>query len=66
MVTFLQSPIGQGAVTGFVAAAAVDFLAFRSFKTWQDVATFDYRVAGIRWVTGIISGIVAALGLGAL
>ena len=61
-----QHPITRGAVSGLVAAAAVDLAAFRSWKRVQDVLAYDWQIAIFRWVQGAVLGAVAAVGLGAL
>jgi hypothetical protein len=59
----LNSPITRGALTGVVAAAYIDFQAFRAWKSWHDVATYQWSTATWRWFQGAMIGAVAA-GLG--
>lgn len=61
-----MSAISIGAATGFVTAAAVDFAAFRSWKSWNEFVSFDWRIAMFRWLVGIVTGAVAGAGLGQL
>jgi hypothetical protein len=61
---FLHNPLTQGAIAGLLSAAAVDFQAFRSWKSFQDVASYSWGTALFRWVQGAIVGFVTAAGLG--
>jgi hypothetical protein len=54
----------QGAIAGFLSAAATDFQAFRSWKSFQDAASYSWGTAMFRWVQGAIVGFVTAAGLG--
>ena len=63
---WLSNPIVQGAVTGAATAAAVDWAAFKAWKKWQDIVTYDWSVATFRWVQGAVVGAVTAAGFGAL
>lgn len=58
--TIWQSAFVTGAVSGFLAAAAVDFAAFRSWKSFREAATYQWGVAAWRWLQGFVAG-----GLGA-
>jgi hypothetical protein len=58
------SPIARGAFAGLVSAAGVDFHAFRSWKSWNDAWSYDYRVASWRWLQGVVYGAAAGAGLG--
>lgn len=60
---FLQSPLVQGAVSGVLAAAAVDFQAFRAWKSFSDVTTYAWSTALFRWAQGAVVGAVSAAGL---
>lgn len=64
MGDLLQHPLARGAVTGIVTAAAVDISAFRSWKSFDDVARYDWKVAAFRWVQGAILGALVAAGFG--
>lgn len=66
METLLANPLLNGAVTGLLAAASVDFAAFRAWKSFDDAKTYDWSVALFRWVQGAIVGVVAAAGLGVI
>lgn len=62
----LQHPIVTGALAGFLAATAVDFQAFRAFKSFQEFRSYSWGLAAFRAVQGIVLGVLAALGIGAL
>lgn len=66
MVSYLQHPLVKGALSGFLSAAAIDFVAFRNFKTLDEFASYSWAVAGFRWIQGAVVGAVTAAGLGAL
>jgi hypothetical protein len=51
-----------GAGTGAISALAVDYHAFRSWKTWHDVATYEWGIASFRTVQG--AGVGALTGFG--
>lgn len=61
---FLHNPIVQGAINGVVAAAVVDFAAFRSWKSFQDAASYSWSTAAFRWFQGAVVGAISAAGLG--
>lgn len=63
---YLQNPLVRGALTGLLAAAVVDFAAFRSWKSVNDALAYDWKVAAWRWFQGAVSGLLAALGFGAV
>lgn len=53
----------QGALTGALSAAWIDFVAFKSWKSFDDVWRYDWRLAAFRWTQGAVTGAVAALGV---
>lgn len=61
MNTLLEKAI-SGAVSGFVAAALVDFSAFQ--RDPKLIKTFDWKLAIGRWAAGLLSGALAGMGLG--
>lgn len=65
MLDLLHNHIVQGAINGVVAAAVVDLTAFRSWKSFEDAATYSWGTAAFRWFQGAIVGAVTAAGLGA-
>lgn len=66
MKEFLANPIVAGAVAGAVAAAAVDFQAFRAWKNVSEATSYDWGTALWRWFQGAVVGAVTATGYGAL
>ena len=60
---FLAHPVTKGAITGFLTAAVVDYAAFRSWKSFNDFFTYDWKLAAFRWSQGTLSGAIAAAGL---
>jgi len=46
-----------------LAAAAVDFAAFRAWKSFNDVATYDWSTASFRWFQGAVVGFLSAAGM---
>ena len=48
-----------GALSGLLSAILIDLHAWQASPT----ATFDFKLAAKRWVTGLVSGVTAALGL---
>lgn len=59
-------PWVRGALTGLWAAFFVDLLAFLKWKSWDEAAAFQIKVAALRWAQGAISGALAGAGFGAL
>ncbi len=53
----------RGAVAGALSAAWIDFAAFRSWKSFDDVWHYDWRLAAFRWLQGAVVGAVTALGV---
>lgn len=64
--TILHSSITRGAIAGIVSAAAVDFHAFRSWKSWHDLGTYSWGLAAFRWFQGAVVGAIVAAGYGGL
>lgn len=63
---FFANRIVQGALTGALAAAAVDFQAFKSWKSWDEAVHYQWGTAIFRWCQGAAIGAAGALGIGAL
>ena len=61
---YLHHPLVAGALSGALAGAAVDISAFRSFKNFDEFASYAWGVAAFRWVQGAVFGALAAAGLG--
>lgn len=55
------SVIAKGALVGVLTAAASDYAAFRSWKSYRDFYTYDWGVASFRWLQGAFVGAVAAV-----
>jgi hypothetical protein len=62
----LNIPAVRAGAAGAAAAGVIDFAAFRQFKSWHDLAVYDWGTASFRWVMGFASGALASLGLGVL
>lgn len=61
---WIHLPIVQGALTGLIGAAVVDFAAFRAWKSWHDIAVYQWGLASFRWFQGAVVGAVTAAGIG--
>ena len=59
-------PLVAGALTGVFSAAAVDIAAFRSWKSYEEAITYDWRIAAWRWFQGAVVGALAAAGIAGL
>lgn len=57
--------IWHGALTGLLAAAAIDYRAFKSWKSWDEAHAYQWSVALWRWTQGAIVGAVSSATLGA-
>ena len=62
--TILASPFVQGALAGLLAAALVDFGAFRTWKSLDDFRTYNWGLAAWRWFQGAVTGLITAAGIG--
>lgn len=60
----LTSPSLKGAVSGLVAAAVVDFSAFKAWKSFDDARHYDWKTAAWRWFQGAVAGAVITAGIG--
>jgi len=65
MTAILSHPLVKGAVSGLVAAMIVDVHAFMRFKSKNDVASYDWGTALLRWGQGLLGGAFTALGMSA-
>lgn len=52
-----------GALAGLVAAALVDFNAFRTWKSIDEATNYAWKVAFWRWFQGALSGALMAAGI---
>lgn len=66
MHTVITNPIVQGAITGAIAAAAVDIAAFRAWKSFRDFVTYDWGIAAFRWFQGAVIGAIMATGVSSI
>ncbi len=65
MTDYLHHPIVQGALSGAVSAALIDFNAFRAWKSYRDAVAYDWPTAIWRWFQGAVAGAVTAAGFSA-
>lgn len=56
----------KGAGVGIGGALLFDLGAFKSWKTWDDFASYDYALATFRAFQGAVLGALAGLGVGAV
>ena len=59
--TILNNSQVRSAIMGFLAATVVDVQAFRKFKTVDEFAAYDWRVAAFRGAQGAIVGVLGSL-----
>lgn len=63
----LQATLGNklvvGALTGVMSAAVVDIVAFRSWKSYEEAAAYNWKLAAWRWFQGAVSGLLTAAGI---
>jgi hypothetical protein len=64
-MTWLHKPIVLGALVGALAAARVDYSAFKAWRSFHEFAVYDWRTALFRWVQGAVVGAVTASGFDA-
>lgn len=62
----LKHPIVAAAIAGALAAARVDYVAFKEWKSVDDFTRYDWKTAGFRWAQGAVSGALSAAGIGYL
>ena len=55
-----------GAVGGALTAARIDYLAFKSWKSFKDFYSYDWGTAAWRWFQGAAIGAVTAGGINGL
>jgi hypothetical protein len=67
--TLMYHPVvtgaAKGAIAGASAAAAVDFQAFRSWKSADEAYNYAWKVAAWRWFQGAVLGAAMGAGFGA-
>jgi hypothetical protein len=64
--TLLHSRAVHGALVGWISTAAVDYQAFRTWKSVQDALKYDWSIALWRWLQGAVLGAVSNSGIGAV
>jgi hypothetical protein len=62
----LHNPLVQGALAGWLSAAGADLAAFRSWKSFDDAAHYDWKVAIWRWFQGTLLGVLSGAGFAGL
>lgn len=54
--TVWYSAIFRGALVGALTAARIDYLAFKSWKSFDEIWVYNWRTAAFRWFQGAIVG----------
>ena len=62
----LALPVVRGVLSGWLAAAAVDYRAFVAWRSFHDVASYQWNTALFRWCQGAVIGGLTAVGYGAI
>lgn len=62
-LSFLENVYVKGALTGALAAAAVDIAAFRSWKSINEALEYEWSIAIFRWGQGAVVGFLTAAGI---
>ena len=63
LTTFLHNSLVRGALSGFIAAAAVDYHAFLQWKSLDEARAYAWGTAFFHWTQGAVVGAVTAAGL---
>ncbi len=58
--TILNNAQVRGAISGFLAATLIDVQAFRRFKSLDEFAAYDWRLAAFRGAQGAVVGILGS------
>lgn len=66
LITLGHNPIVRGAFIGALAAANIDFQAFRAWKSFDDWWTYSWSLAVFRWSQGAVLGALTAAGIAGL
>lgn len=66
MTELFTHPVIRGALSGLLSAAAVDFAAFRKWQSFDELLTYNWKLAAWRWFQGVVVGGLVALGLGGM
>lgn len=59
----VRNPVIRSAAIGACSAAAVDYRAFLSWKSFDDAMAYDWNVAAWRWLQGAVIGATTGFGL---
>lgn len=62
----LLKQIGAGALAGLISAAAVDYSAFKRWKSFDEAVKYKWSLALWRWFKGAVIGAVTSAGVGAV
>jgi hypothetical protein len=60
MAEYLNNPYVRSAITGFLAATVIDVQAFRKFKSLDEFAAYDWRIALFRGAQGAVVGLLGS------
>jgi len=60
---YLALPFVQAIITGLVGGIAVDIVAFRTFKSWNEFAAYDWSIFSWRAFQGAVGGVLGYFGL---
>ena len=60
---YLALPFVQAVITGLVGGIAVDIVAFRTFKSWNEFASYDWSIFSWRAFQGAVGGVLGYFGL---
>ncbi len=61
----IANPIVHGIIEGVGGALVIDYMAFRSWKKFDDALAYDWPTAAWRWIQGAVGGAIVGAGLGA-
>lgn len=61
LTDLLKNPILRGAITGFLVAARIDYLAFKNFQSPTEAKAYDWKIAAWRWFQGAVIGALSTL-----
>lgn len=53
-------PILQDAAMGALAAASIDYVAFRKWQTWSEAKEYQWGIASWRWFQGAVVAVIGS------